>query len=130
MANFEVIPVGWVQSPLIRREQAPKQGNEGAPLAWLVFEPRVAEAVRDLRVGDRVIVLTWLDRADRDVLITHPRDDPSRPLTGIFSTRSSDRPNPIGLHTVEILAVEGLRIQVNNLEAIDATPILDVKPFI
>ena len=123
-------PVGWVESPLTERAQAPRQGDEGAPPAWLVFEPHLAEAVRDLRVGDHVIVLTWLDQARRDVLTTHPRDDLEAPLLGIFSTRSPDRPNPIGLHRVEILAVEGLRIEVSNLEALDATPVLDIKPVL
>jgi len=123
-------PVGWVESPLTERAQAPRQGDEGAPPAWLVFEPHLAEAVRDLRVDDHVIVLTWLDQARRDVLTTHPRDDLEAPLLGIFSTRSPDRPNPIGLHRVQILAVEGLRIYVSNLEALDRTPILDVKPVL
>jgi tRNA-Thr(GGU) m(6)t(6)A37 methyltransferase TsaA len=123
--RFEVVPIGWVESPLVERSQAPRQGNEGAPSAWLVFEPRVGEGLKDLRVGDRIIVLTWLDRARRDEFTTHPRDDPASPLTGVFSTRSSDRPNPIGLHRVE-----GLRILVSNLEAINATPIVDVKPVL
>lgn len=128
--GYDVWPIGWVKSSLVERARAPRQGNEGAPPAWLAFEPRFAEAIRDLHVGDLIIVLTWLDRADREVLSTHPRDDPASPITGVFSTRSSDRPNPIGLHRVEILAVEGLRIQVSDLEALDATPILDVKPVL
>jgi tRNA-Thr(GGU) m(6)t(6)A37 methyltransferase TsaA len=128
--RYEVIPIGWVESPLIHRGQAPRQADEGAPSAWLVFEPHVAEGIASLRAGDRVIVLTWLDRARRDVLTTHPRDDPTSPLTGVFSTRSSDRPNPIGLHPVTILAIDGLRVRVDNLEAINATPILDVKPVL
>jgi tRNA-Thr(GGU) m(6)t(6)A37 methyltransferase TsaA len=125
-----LMPVGWVESPLAERAQAPRQGDEGAPPAWLVFEPQVAEAVRDLRVGDHIIVITWLDRAHRDVLTTHPRDDLAAPLLGVFSTRSPDRPNPIGLHRVQILAVEGLRIFVSGLEALDRTPVLDVKPVL
>jgi tRNA-Thr(GGU) m(6)t(6)A37 methyltransferase TsaA len=128
--RYEVTPIGHVRSPLAERSQAPRQGDEGAPSAWLVFEPHVTDAVRDLRVGDRIIVITWLDRARRDVLTTHPRDDPDSPLLGVFSTRSPDRPNPIGLHRVEILAVEDGRIFVSNLEAIDNTPILDVKPVL
>lgn len=123
-------PIGWVESPLTNRDQAPMQGDEGAPDAWLVFEPAVGEGVRDLRAGTEVILLTWLDRADRDVLAVHPRGDPTRPRTGVFSTRSPDRPNPIGLHRVEIAAVDGLRMRVRNLEALDRTPILDVKPLL
>ncbi|HEU4526788.1 MAG TPA: tRNA (N6-threonylcarbamoyladenosine(37)-N6)-methyltransferase TrmO [Actinomycetota bacterium] len=128
--RYEVVPIGRVESPLREREEAPRQGDEGAPPAWLVFEPRVADGIRDLRVGDRIVVLTWLDRADRDVLLTRPRDDPARPETGVFSTRSPDRPNPVGLHRVRILAVEGLRVLVSDLEAIDETPIVDVKPVL
>jgi tRNA-Thr(GGU) m(6)t(6)A37 methyltransferase TsaA len=128
--RYEVQPVGWVQSALTDLAQAPKQGDEGAPPAWLVFRPELAEAIRDLRVGDQLLVLTWLDRAQRDVLSVHPRGDQSRPPTGVFSTRSPDRPNPIGLHRVQVLAVDGLRLQVNNLEALDRTPILDVKPVL
>ncbi len=109
---------------------APKQGNEGAPDAWLELEPGVLDGLTDLRPGDRVIVLTWLDRARRDVLRVHPRDDPSNPETGVFGTRSADRPNPIGLHPVEILEVEGLRFRVRGLEAVDGTPVLDVKPVL
>jgi len=122
--------IGWVESPLTERSQAPRQGDEGAPTAWLVFAPEVADALRDLAPGTDVIVLTWLDRADRQVLVTRPRDDPARPLTGVFSTRSPDRPNPIGLHRVRIVAVDGLRIQVQPLEALDKTPVIDVKPVL
>jgi tRNA-Thr(GGU) m(6)t(6)A37 methyltransferase TsaA len=121
-------PIGTVESPLSDRESAPKQGHEGSPDAWLVFEPAVREGLQDLRVGEQVIVLTWLDRAQRDVLKVHPRGDMSIPKHGVFSTRSPDRPNPIGLHLVEILEIEGHRVQVRNLEALDGTPILDVKP--
>ena len=96
----------------------------------MVFDADVAEGLADLGPGDHVILLTWLDRADRDVLVVRPRDDPANPLTGVFSTRSADRPNPIGLHPVEILAVDGLRIQVHPLEAIDGTPVVDVKPVL
>lgn len=128
--RYEVTPVAWVQSPLKHREQAPRQGSEGAPAAWLVVEPHLAEAIRDLRAGDQVIVLTWFDRSRRDELSTVPGGNPgSRPL-GVFSTRSPDRPNPIGLHRVEILAVHGLRIQVSPLEALDRTPVLDIKPVL
>lgn len=128
--GYVVRPIGRVESPLAERDQAPRQGDEGAPEAWLVFEPAVRDGLRDLTPGTEVLVLTWLDRASRDVLAVHPRDDPARPLTGVFSTRSPDRPNPIGLHRVLILSTEGLRMRVRNLEALDATPILDVKPVL
>ena len=130
-ANPTLDLIGHVESPLTDPSLAPKQGREGSPDAWLVFRPSFREALGDLREGDEVIVLTWLDRADRKTLRVHPRDDASRPLTGVFSTRSADRPNPIGLHRVRILSIEdGLRFQVRNLEALDGTPILDVKPVL
>jgi tRNA-Thr(GGU) m(6)t(6)A37 methyltransferase TsaA len=123
-------PIGRVESPLVDRELAPKQGDEGAPAAWLVFDESVRAGLRDLTAGAEVILLTWLDRSRRDVLAVHPRGDRSRPETGVFSTRSPDRPNPIGLHRVEIVSVDGLRIQVRHLEALDGTPIVDVKPVL
>jgi tRNA-Thr(GGU) m(6)t(6)A37 methyltransferase TsaA len=129
-ARYEVTPVAWVESPLQHKEQAPRQGSEGAPAAWLVVEPQVAEAIRDLRAGEEVIVLTWLDRSRRDELSTVPGDNPGSPPLGVFSTRSPNRPNPIGLHRVVILAVDGLRIQVSPLEALDRTPVLDIKPVL
>ena len=116
--------------PLTDAGAAPKQGFEGGPDAWLVFEPRVVEALEGLEPGARVIVVTWLDRADRSVLRVHPRDDRSNPLRGVFTTRSADRPNPIGLHEVEVLAVDGNRVKVSDLEALDGTPVLDLKPVI
>jgi tRNA-Thr(GGU) m(6)t(6)A37 methyltransferase TsaA len=115
---------------LVDSAVAPNQGDEGSPEAWLVFDPAVSEALRDLEAGTDVLVLTWLDRADRTVLAVHPRDDPSNPMQGVFNTRSADRPNPIGLHRVEIIAIDGTRLRVRNLEAIDGTPILDVKPVL
>ena len=121
-------PIGQVESPLELREEAPKQGDEGAPEASLVFDEAMADGLRDLEVGGELLVLTWLDRANRDVLTVHPCGDRSRPATGVFSTRSPDRPNPLGLHRVAILAIDGLRIHVQGLEALDGTPILDVKP--
>jgi tRNA-Thr(GGU) m(6)t(6)A37 methyltransferase TsaA len=130
MAGYEVVPIGWVESRLQHRAQAPRQGDEGAPDAWLVFQPEVAEGIRDLAPGAEIIVLTWLDRAARDVLVTQPRDDPARPPTGVFSTRSPDRPNPIGLHRVQVVAADGLRILVRPLEALDQTPVIDVKPVL
>jgi len=125
--DFTLVPIGHVQSPLTSREAAPKQAD-GAPAAWLVFEADVREGLADLQVGDEVVVLTWLHEAARDTMVVHPRDDPSAPLTGVFSTRSGDRPNPVGLHPSRISAVEGLRVQVERLEAIDGTPVIDVKP--
>jgi tRNA-Thr(GGU) m(6)t(6)A37 methyltransferase TsaA len=127
---FVLHPIGWVESTLTDRRLAPRQGDEGAPEACLVFGQEVTEGLRDLRPGAEVIVLTWLDRARRDVLVTRPRDDPARPLTGVFSTRSPDRPNPVGLHRVQIVSVDGNRIQVRSLEALDGTPIVDVKPVL
>ena len=127
---MELRPVGRVESALTDRAAAPKQGDEGAPDAWITFEPAYARAMAELAAGQEVLVLTWLDRADRDVLAVHPRSDPNRPETGVFSTRSPDRPNPIGLHRVRILAVDGLRVRVGDLEAIDGTPVLDVKPVL
>ena len=129
-ALYEIRPIGYVESPLVDRDSAPKQGFEGAPDAWLVFSPEVAEGIRDLAVGTDVFVLTWLHRARRDVLAVHPRDDPQNPETGVFSTRSQDRPNPIGLHRVRIAAIDGLRVLVHDLEAFDGTPIVDVKPVL
>ena len=128
--TFELRPVGHVESPLVDPEAAPKQGIEGAPEAWLVFDPAVAEALGDLAVGADVWVLTWLHLAERDVLAVHPRGDPQNPLTGVFSTRSQDRPNPIGLHRVRIVGVDGCRVRVRDLEAVDGTPIVDVKPVL
>jgi tRNA-Thr(GGU) m(6)t(6)A37 methyltransferase TsaA len=128
--TYLVRPVGRVASELVDRAGAPKQGDEGAPDAWLVFEPWVADAMRDLAVGADIVVLTWLHQADRDVQVVHPRDDPDRPRQGVFTTRSSDRPNPIGLHRVTILEVDGRRIRVGRLEAVDGTPVVDVKPVL
>ena len=128
--TYELRPVGWVESPLTDRDRAPRQGDEGAPPARIVFRPEVREAAADLRAGDQVLVLTWLHQGRRDVLAVHPRGDPDRPRQGVFSTRSADRPNPIGLHAVTIVGVEGDTIAVSNLEAIDGTPVLDVKPVL
>ncbi len=128
--GLELTPVGRVESPLTDPESAPKQGDEGAPDAWLAFEPAVLAALDGLRAGDEVIVLTWLDRARRDVLRVHPRGDTSRAQQGVFSTRSPHRPNPIGLHRVEIASVDDGRVQVRKLEAVDGTPIVDVKPVL
>lgn len=127
-----VRPVGRVVSSLVDPAVAPRQGDEGAPAAWLVFDDAVAEATADLRAGDEIVVLTWLDRGDRSVLAVHPRGDPSRPVTGVFSTRSPHRPNPIGLHRARIVEIDaaGPRVRVDALEAVDGTPIVDVKPVL
>jgi tRNA-Thr(GGU) m(6)t(6)A37 methyltransferase TsaA len=129
-STYQIRPIGYVESPLVDREGAPKQGFEGAPDAWLVFDPGVVEGIRDLAVGAEVFVLTWLHHARRDVLAVHPRDDPRNPETGVFATRSQDRPNPIGLHRVRIAAIDGRRVLVRDLEAFDGTPIVDVKPVL
>jgi tRNA-Thr(GGU) m(6)t(6)A37 methyltransferase TsaA len=126
----KLIQIGVVESPLTDRESAPNQGDEGAPEAWLRFEESVLEGLEGIEPGDEVIVLTWFDRASRDVLRLHPRGDPSRPLQGVFNTRSPDRPNPIGLHRVEVVSIEGPRVLVRRLEALDGTPIVDVKPVL
>jgi len=128
--RYDLQPIGRVESPLLDRAKAPRQGNEGSPDAWLNIDARFRAALDGLQVGDEVIVLTWLDRARRDVLVVHPRGDPANPLQGVFNTRSPDRPNPIGLHRVRILAMEDTRIQVSDMEAIDGTPVIDVKPVL
>jgi tRNA-Thr(GGU) m(6)t(6)A37 methyltransferase TsaA len=128
---FTIAAIGHVESPLLQREAAPKQGEEGSPVARLVFDGTVRDGLRDLKVGDNLIVLTWLDRTDREVLRVHPRDDGTLPERGVFSTRSADRPNPIGLHRVKILSIlNGLCFEVQNLEALHMTPIIDVKPVL
>ena len=127
---YTIRPIGYVESSLVEQGTAPKQGFEGAPDAWLVFDADLAEGIRDLRVGADIFVVTWLHRARRDVLAVHPRDDPRTPLTGVFSTRSQDRPNPIGLHRVQVVAIDELRVLVHNLEALNGTPIVDVKPVL
>jgi tRNA-Thr(GGU) m(6)t(6)A37 methyltransferase TsaA len=128
--GYQLHPVGWVESPLTDRDLAPKQGDEGAPPARVVFRPEVREAAADLDVGQEVLVLTWLHQGRRDVLAVHPRGDPDRPRQGVFSTRSPDRPNPIGLHAVTIVGVDDDAITVTDLEAIHGTPVLDVKPVL
>jgi tRNA-Thr(GGU) m(6)t(6)A37 methyltransferase TsaA len=127
---MDLVPIGTVESPLVDPADAPKQGSEGAPEAWLVFTDEVATALDGIAEGDEILVLTWLDRARREVLRVHPRDDPNNPERGVFSTRSSDRPNPIGLHRVQVISIEGRRILVHPLEAVDGTPIIDVKPVL
>ena len=128
--QFRLTLVGRVESSLTDLDLAPNQGDEGAPSAWLVFETDVLDALDGIEPGDEVVLLTWLDRARRDLLRVHPRGDVSRPLQGVFSTRSPVRPNPIGLHRVEVETIEGNRMRVRNLEAINGTPIVDVKPVL
>jgi tRNA-Thr(GGU) m(6)t(6)A37 methyltransferase TsaA len=127
---FEIEPIGAVESPLTDPAAAPKQGDEGAPEAWLVFDPAVGDALDGLAEGDEVLVVTWLHLADRDVLRVHPRGDATRPAQGVLGTRSPDRPNPIGLHRARIEAIDGLRVRVHPLEAVDGTPIIDLKPVL
>jgi tRNA-Thr(GGU) m(6)t(6)A37 methyltransferase TsaA len=128
--SYEIVPIGRVESPLTDKATAPKQGREGSPEAWLIFEPAILEGLDGIAAGDEVILLTWLDRADRDVLRVHPRDDVNNPMRGVLGTRSADRPNPIGLHQIHILEIDGNRVRVRDLEALDGTPIVDVKPVI
>ncbi|MEV4019942.1 tRNA (N6-threonylcarbamoyladenosine(37)-N6)-methyltransferase TrmO [Nonomuraea angiospora] len=130
MTEYTLRPLGRVESALTDWAAAPRQPDEGAPDAWLVFDDQYAPALDGLVPGADVLLLTWLDRADRDTLTVHPRGDTTRPLSGVFATRAPDRPNPIGLHVVHILAIDGTRVHVRNLEALDATPILDVKPLL
>jgi tRNA-Thr(GGU) m(6)t(6)A37 methyltransferase TsaA len=127
-----LLVLGHVESPLADPATAPKQGDEGGTEAWLVFAPRWRDALADLRAGDELLLLTWLHRADRSVLRVHPRDDVTRAPRGVFATRSADRPNPIGIHRVRLLAVAdgGLRLRVAPLEAVDGTPIVDLKPVL
>ena len=128
--DFTVRPIGQVESPLTSTADAPRQGDEGAPEAYLILDPIVQAGLDGIGVGDAIIVLTWLHEADRSVLKVHPRGDLNRPEQGIFSTRASSRPNPIGLHRVRVLGMDGLRVHVSDLEAIDGTPIVDIKPVL
>jgi tRNA-Thr(GGU) m(6)t(6)A37 methyltransferase TsaA len=126
--DFTVRPIGRVQSLLVSTADAPRQGDEGAPDAYLVLDPEVQAGLDGIAVGDEIIVLSWLHEADRTVLRVHPRGDLSRPEAGVFSTRAPSRPNPIGLHRVRVLDVDGARLHVSGLEAIDGTPVVDLKP--
>ena len=127
--SYGLVPIGWVQSALRVLADAPNQ-RDGAPRAWIRFDEQVAEGAKDLAPGDEIVVLTWLHLSPRDELSTHPQGDVTQPLTGVFSTCSPNRPNPVGLHRARIVAREGLRIEVDALEAIDGTPVVDVKPAI
>jgi tRNA-Thr(GGU) m(6)t(6)A37 methyltransferase TsaA len=129
-AGARLRPVGVIRSVLKSRGEAPRQGSEGAPDAWLEVRPRAAEGLEGLAVGDEIIVVTWLHRARRDVLRVHPRSDSRNPLTGVFATRSPDRPNPLGLHPVTVRAIDGNRLRIGPMEAIDGTPVVDIKPVL
>lgn len=128
--NYTIEPIGFVRSELTEREAAPHQGDEGAPAAWLELTPLAAAGLKGIAVGDELIVLTWLHLAKRDVLQVHPRGNPDRPLTGVFATRSPDRPNPVGLHRVSVLAVAEQKLRVAPLEAVNGTPLVDIKPVL
>jgi tRNA-Thr(GGU) m(6)t(6)A37 methyltransferase TsaA len=123
-------PIGVIRSELEELSQAPRQGPEGAPDAWLDVEGWAAEALDGIAVGDEIIVITWFHRADREILKTHPRSDPKNPLTGVFATRSPDRPNPLGLQPITVLAIDGTRLRIGPIEAIDGTPVVDIKPVL
>ncbi len=123
-------PIGVIRSELKEPSEAPMQGSEGAPDAWLEVDPSVAGGLHRLAVGDEIVVITWLHRADRDILQVHPRDDSQTPLTGVFATRSQDRPNPLGLHPVTVREIQGSRLRIGPIEAIDGTPVVDIKPVI
>ena len=127
---YSIEPIGFVRSELTDREAAPRQGDEGAPEAWLEITAQAAPGLLGIEVGDELMLLSWLHLAQRDVLQVHPRGDLKRPLTGVFATRSSDRPNPVGLHRVTVLEIDGQRLRVAPLEAIDGTPIVDIKPVL
>ena len=127
MSSYTLEPVGFIRSTLKRREEAPRQGSEGGPDVWLEIEPQFAEALLGMEVGHDVIVITWLHEARRYVLKVHPRSDESRPLTGVFYTRSPARPNPLGLHPVTVREIDGMRLKIGPIEAFDGTPVVDIK---
>jgi tRNA-Thr(GGU) m(6)t(6)A37 methyltransferase TsaA len=128
--DYALFPLGFLQSPLKSREEAPKQGREGAPDAWLEVNETVAAGLEGIKVGHEMILITWFHQAHRDILQVHPRGDKTMPLTGVFATRSPDRPNPLGLHRVTVLAIDGRRVKVGPIEAIDGTPVVDIKPVL
>ncbi len=129
-SDYVLYPIGFLQSPLKEPGEAPKQGDEGAPDAWLEVNASVAQGLKTLAVGDEIIVITWLHKAQRDILKVHPRNDETIPLAGVFATRSPDRPNPLGLHRVTVLEIAGKRLKVGPIEAIDGTPVVDIKPVL
>ena len=126
-SDYVLYPIGFLQSPLKELQEAPRQGREGAPDAWLEVNSQVAEGLEGLAVGDEIIVITWLHKAQRDILKVHPRNDKNLPLAGVYATRSPDRPNPLGLHRVTVLEIAGERLKVGPIEAIDGTPVVDIK---
>ena len=128
--EYRLHPLGYIRSSLRALDRAPKQGPEGAPDAWLDLDPAFARGMSGIVAGDEVIVITWLHRANRDVLEVHPRDDPAIPLHGVFATRSPDRPNPLGLHHVTVREISGVRLRIGPIEAIDGTPVVDMKPVL
>lgn len=128
--QFPLYPIGRIRSSLRTREEAPRQGSEGAPDAWLEVDPAFARGLSGIGAGDEVVVITWLDRADREVVEVHPRDDPESLLAGVFATRSPDRPNPLGLHRVTVREISGARLRIGPIEAIDGTPVVDIKPVL
>jgi tRNA-Thr(GGU) m(6)t(6)A37 methyltransferase TsaA len=128
--SYSLTPVGYLRSELKRRKNAPRQGYEGAPDAWLEIKPKFAKCLERTVAGDEIILITWLHEAKRNVMKVHPGNDKNNPLTGVFATRSPDRPNPLGLHRVKIVEMDGLRLRVGPIEAIDGTPVVDIKPVL
>jgi tRNA-Thr(GGU) m(6)t(6)A37 methyltransferase TsaA len=127
-SDFVFHPIGFIRSSITDRHQAPKQGSEGAPDVWLEIADTFTSALDGLSVGDEIIVITWFHLANRDTMKVHPRSDPQRRLTGVFATRSPDRPNPLGLHTVTIKEILSNKLRIGPMEAIDGTPVVDIKP--
>ena len=128
--RFDLRPIGVIRSTLKKQSEAPKQGSEGAPEAWIEIEPWAVAGLHTLKAGDKIWVITWLHQGKREVLQVHPRSDAKRALAGVFATRSPDRPNPLGLHPVTVLEIAGNRLRVEPIEAIDGTPVVDMKPVI
>ncbi len=129
-ASYEIKPIGVIRSELTNRKAAPRQGNEGAPDAWVEVNSAFAKGLEGIAVGSEIVLITWFHKAHRDRLKLHPRGDKSRSETGVFSTRSPDRPNPIGLHRVVVMEISGNRLKVGPIEAIDGTPVVDIKPVL
>jgi tRNA-Thr(GGU) m(6)t(6)A37 methyltransferase TsaA len=125
--NYLLNPIGVIRSELTNREEAPRQGYEGAPDAWLELDPALSEGLDGIVVGDEIVVITWLHKSQRDKLKVHPGRNKNLPLTGVFATRSPDRPNPLGLHRVTVREIVGTRIKVGPIEALDGTPVVDIK---